>query len=111
MLLTQIFPLQSRFAPIPMGVHIAFCVLATILFAVLFIRQKKLSDFLWIIVCDLPIILQWYGNAVTAYFILACEIILLGLIFWEWLKDRKKNIAEAKALEETETADEAKEQE
>lgn len=103
--INQLFQLQSRFAPIPITVHIAFCILATLLFTVLYIRQRKIADFLWLIVCDIPLILHWYGDAQTAYTVLGCEIVLLFLIFIEWLKERKAKKEKAENAETTETAE------
>ena len=99
--LAQLFQLQSRFAPIPITIHIAFCIFATALFTILYIRHGKIADFLWLVVCDIPIILHWYGDAKTAYTVLGCEVILLALIFIEWLKERKAQ-KEAPKAEKTE---------
>ncbi len=81
--------LQSRFAPLPKNMHIAFCIIATIVFLALYIRKRKIIDFLWLFVCDLPLILQFYGDSTTAAVIGICEVILLALIFVFWLDERR----------------------
>lgn len=81
--------LRSRFAPLPTQVHILFCILATVLFITLYLYQRKLKDLLWLLVCDLPLILQFYGDEVTALVVGVCEILLLVMIFLEYLKERK----------------------
>lgn len=81
--------LQSRFAPLPKNMHIVFCIIATVVFVALYIRKRKMVDFLWLLVCDLPLILQFYGDSTTATVIGVCEVILLVAIFVFHLQDRK----------------------
>ena len=81
--------LQSRFAPLPKNMHIIFCIIATVVFLALYIRKRKISDLLWLFVCDLPLILQFYGDSTTAAVVGVCEVILLVAIFVFWLQDRK----------------------
>ncbi|MCC8196062.1 MAG: hypothetical protein LIO49_04545 [Ruminococcus sp.] len=81
--------LQSRFAPLPKNMHIVFCIIATVVFVALYIRKRKMVDFLWLLVCDLPLILQFYGDSTTAAVIGVCEVILLIAIFVFHVQDRK----------------------
>ncbi|MCD7732572.1 MAG: hypothetical protein LUH56_03940 [Oscillospiraceae bacterium] len=81
--------LQSRFAPLPKNMHIVFCIIATVVFVALYVRKRKMVDFLWLLVCDLPLILQFYGDSTTATVIGVCEVILLVAIFVFHLQDRK----------------------
>ncbi|MCD7889471.1 MAG: hypothetical protein LUG23_06110 [Oscillospiraceae bacterium] len=69
--------------------HIVFCIIATVVFVALYIRKRKMVDFLWLLVCDLPLILQFYGDSTTATVIGVCEVILLVAIFVFHLQDRK----------------------
>lgn len=102
--------IQNRFAPMPRNLHIAFCVVATILFVILYLKYHKLKDVLWLAVCDLTIILQFYGDSTTAGVIGVFEVILLVMIFIEYMKERK--IQKAKlAAEKAEEAAEAEAQE
>lgn len=91
------FALQNRFAPLPKNLHLLFCGLATVLFIILYLRYKKLNDILWLIVCDLTIILQFYGDKVTAFVIGICEVILLAVIFTEFVKNKKAEMAKKAA--------------
>ncbi|MCC8131811.1 MAG: hypothetical protein LUC38_01810 [Oscillospiraceae bacterium] len=82
--------LQSRFAPLPRNMHIIFCVIATVVFLALYLKKRKINDLLWLFVCDLPVILQFYGDPTTATVVGVCEVILLVAIFVFYLQDRKK---------------------
>ncbi|MCD7822927.1 MAG: hypothetical protein LUG86_02745 [Oscillospiraceae bacterium] len=81
--------LQSRFAPLPKNMHIIFCIIATVVFLALYLRKRKIGDLLWLFVCDLPLILQFYGDSRTATVVGVCEVILLVAIFVFYLQDRK----------------------
>lgn len=81
--------LQSRFAPLPMHLHIIFCVLATVLFIVIYLRNKKLSNIFWLLICDATLVLQWYGDKVTALGVGICEIVLFVLLVLELRKEKK----------------------
>ncbi|MCD7784975.1 MAG: hypothetical protein LUH18_05270 [Oscillospiraceae bacterium] len=83
--------LQSRFAPLPKNMHIIFCIIATVVFLALYLRKRKIVDFLWLFVCDLPLILQFYGDPTTAAVVGVCEVILLIAIFVFWIQDRKNS--------------------
>lgn len=102
--LLQAFALQNRFAPLAKNLHIIFCCLATVLFIILYFKYKKLSDALWLIACDLTIILQFYGDKFTAGVIGVCEIILLAFIFIEYLKTAKAERAKKAAEKSAENA-------
>ena len=81
--------LQSRFTPLPMHLHIIFCVLATVLFIVIYLRNKKLSNIFWLLICDATLVLQWYGDKVTALGVGICEIVLFVLLVLELRKEKK----------------------
>ncbi len=85
--------LQNRFAPLPMNLHIIFCILATALFLLLYFRTKKLSNVFWMLICDATIILQWHGDPVTALGVGICEIVLFVLLIIEMRKENKAELA------------------
>lgn len=86
----RIAALQSRFAPLPKTFHIVFCIIATIVFLCIYLRTKKPSNLLWLLACDLLLILQFYGDKATAAVVAVCEIILLLSIFYLRIKDKRK---------------------
>lgn len=103
--------LQNRFAPLPLEMHAAFCAVATVLFLFLFLRKKRMSDLYWMLVCDTTLILQFYYDPATATAVGICEIVLLGLIVWEAVKEAKAKKAAKLAEKEAEknSADEIEE--
>lgn len=94
--------LQNRFAPLPMKLHIAFCVVATVLFLILYLRKKRMSDLYWMLVCDTTLILQFYYDPLTATAVGVCELVLLSLIVWEAIKESKAQKAARLAEKEAE---------
>lgn len=88
--------LQNRFAPLPMNLHIIFCILATALFLLLYFRTKKLSNIFWLLICDATIILQWFGDPVTAVGVGICEIVLFALLIVEMRKEKKAELSAKK---------------
>lgn len=89
--------LQSRFAPVPQTLHLIFCLAATLLFAVIYIRNKKLSNIYWLLICDTTLILQFYSDSITATVVAICEIILLGLVIYQSNKEAKADKAAEEA--------------
>ena len=98
LLLFKTMELQNRFAPLPQKLHIVFCVFATVFFIFCYLRYRRLSDILWMIICDITLILQFYGDKYTALIVGICEIILFALIFLDY---RKKKSAEKAAESES----------
>ncbi len=98
LLLFKTMELQNRFAPLPQKLHIAFCVFATVFFIFCYLRYRRLSDILWMIICDITLILQFYGDKYTALTVGICEIILFALMFLDY---RKKKSAEKAAESES----------
>ncbi len=93
--------LQKRFAPLPLNFHIVLCLAVSVIFILLYLRYHKVKDILWMVAFDMILILQFYGDERTAIVIGVFELILLTLIFWEYLKEQKalraKKAAEAAA--------------
>lgn len=98
LLLFKTMELQNRFAPLPQKLHIVFCVFATVFFIFCYLRYRRLSDILWMIICDITLILQFYGDKYTALIVGICEIILFALMFLDY---RKKKSAEKAAESES----------
>lgn len=78
----QAAELRSRFAPMPVGLHVGFCIFATVVFLLIYMRKRTLSSILWILICDATIILQLYGDAATATAVGICEIVLFAILAW-----------------------------
>ncbi len=92
-MILAVMELQNRFAPLPKKLHIIFAVVATILFLVLYVRQKKLSDLLWLLILDTTLILQFFGDPVTATGVGVVEVVLIALLIWTSVKENKEKKA------------------
>lgn len=105
----QTAELKSRFTPMPTGLHLWFCLFATIVFLAIYLRRKTVSSIIWILICDTTAILQFYNDTKTATAVGICEIVLIAVLIWvsfgEW-KERKRREAEEAALEAESTEDE-----
>ncbi len=80
--------LRGRFTPVPTAWHICFCIFATIVFAAIFLRKKTVSSLIWLLICDTPIVLQFFGDKSTAAAVAICEIFLFALLFWTTSNER-----------------------
>lgn len=96
--------MQKRFAPLPLNFHIVLCLVVTVIFILLYLRYHKVKDILWMVAFDMILILQFYGDEKTATVIGIFEIILLALIFKEYLKDLKELRAKKAAQKAAEEA-------
>ena len=82
MILSAAAKLSSRFTPMPFPLHIGFCVFATVVFLVIFLRRKTVSSLVWLLICDATAILQFYPDKKTASAVGICEIFLFAVLFW-----------------------------
>ncbi len=89
LMLFKAMDIQSRFAPLPKNLHIGFCIFATAFFILLYVKYRKINDLLWLVVCDLTVILQFFGDKYTAFAVGVCEVILLGMIFVQHRSEQK----------------------
>lgn len=89
-LLLSFVELQSRFAPFPKKLHIAFCIIATIVFLTIYFRTHKVSNLLWMVACDMLLILQFYCDKATVLLVGICDTALFITIFILYLLDKKK---------------------
>lgn len=88
LLSTAVRGLSGRFTPMPFGLHIGFCVLATAVFLTVYFRHKSLSALIWALICDATLILQFYGDKTTALGVGICELVLFGILLWLYIKER-----------------------
>lgn len=102
MIISAAAALSSRFAPIPKDLHIGFCVFATVLFLIIFLRQRTVSSIIWALICDSTAILQFFDDSNTAFAVGLCEVLLFCILIWfsrkEW-REREQRDAAEEALE------------
>lgn len=101
--------LQSRFTPMPTDLHIGFCVFATVVFLIIFLRRKTVSSIIWALICDATVILQFYNDKKTAAAVGICEIVLFAILIWVSLGERReqKRLEAEEAVAEEASGDEA----
>ena len=95
--------LQNVYAPLPLGMHIGFCVLATILYAVLYMRRRKPSYLCLLAAVDLTVVTQFWTHSAVIATLFAAEVCLLTacIVFsYKAAKQNKLEIAAAGAPEE-----------
>lgn len=104
MILPAATKLSSRFTPMPFPLHIGFCVFATVIFLIIFLRRKTVSSLVWLLICDATAILQFYPDKKTATAVGICEIFLLMVLFWttanEKIEQKRRMIKETMDEEE-----------
>lgn len=79
---------RSRFTPLPLGLHLGFCIFATIVFLLIFFRSKRVSNLIWALICDATLILQVYYDKYTALAVGICEIVMFGILIRLWVSDK-----------------------
>lgn len=112
MILTAISSIRSRFTPLPLGMHLAFCLIATAVFAAIYLRKKDISHLIWALLCDSTLILQFYNDRITASAVGICEIAMLLILAWLWVgrkKAEKLKAAQKEALCDDENPEQTEE--
>lgn len=98
-MITSAAQLSSRFTPMPTGLHLGFCVFATIIFLIIFLRRKTVSSLIWMLICDTTAILQFYYDPKTALAVGICELIMFVVLFFVSAREKKEQKKRAAELE------------
>lgn len=98
-MITSAAQLSSRFTPMPTGLHLGFCVFATIIFLIIFLRRKTVSSLIWLLICDTTAILQFYYDPKTALAVGICELIMFVVLFFVSAREKKEQKKRAAELE------------
>lgn len=83
--------LRSRFAPMPTNLHIIFCIAATVIFLLIFLRNKTVSSLIWAMICDATLILQFYDDSSTALAVGICEIFLFAILIFVSIGEKNRS--------------------
>lgn len=87
--------LQNVHAPLPLKAHIIFCVIATVVYGLQFMRKKLNYYFYIILAVDLTILTQFYTQNYVIWALAVAEIILLVMAFVSQHNHKKKLKEEA----------------
>lgn len=92
--------LQNVHAPMPMGAHLAFCIIATVVYLIQFKRKKSKYYFYLTLAVDLTLLTQFYEQWYVIAAVAIAEIILLVMSFFSYREEKKlKKIAEDRKKE------------
>lgn len=69
--------MQNIYAPLPLSAHLVFCVLATLLYAVLFNRRGKKHYLIMMIAIDLTLMTQFWTDKMVIFALGIVELILI----------------------------------
>lgn len=84
--------MQNIYTALPTGMHLGFCVIATLVYGLQFIRKKSLHYLLLLIACDLTFITQIYVSYTVLAVLAVLEIGLLGAsAVISFLNSKKEN--------------------
>ncbi|ADU23527.1 MULTISPECIES: hypothetical protein [Ruminococcus] len=88
---------QNVFTPFPFGMHLGFCIVATIVYGIYFIKQKTTHHMLMLLACDLTFLTQINTSKPALTFLFIAEIVLLiGAAFFSIKYSRAQKAAEKK---------------
>ncbi|WP_242836149.1 hypothetical protein [Ruminococcus albus] len=86
---------QNVFTPFPFPMHLGFCIAATIVYGIYFVKQKTIQHFLLLLACDLTFITQINTSKPALTFLFIAEIVLLlGAAFFSIKYSRAQKAAE-----------------
>ena len=68
---------QNVFTPFPLPMHLGFCIAATIVYGIYFVKQKTIQHFLLLLACDLTFITQINTSKPALTFLFIAEVVLL----------------------------------
>lgn len=91
---------QNVFTPFPFAMHLGFCIAATLVYGIYFIKQKTIQHMLLLLACDLTFITQINTSKPALTFLLVAEIVLLcgaAVFSIKYSKDQKAAEKEKKA--------------
>lgn len=81
--------MQNVYAPLPLAAHLVFCVLATLLYAILFNRRGKKHYLILIIAIDLTLMTQFWTDKMVIFALGASEAILVIMAIVMTIKENK----------------------
>ena len=85
--------LQNVYAPLPLGFHIVFCLIATALYLVLFQRRKSYNYLCLLLAVDLTILPQFFTQSAVIGTLFFVEVVLLiASAVFSYKESKKKKL-------------------
>lgn len=87
--------MQNIYTALPTGMHLGFCVIATLVYGLQFIRKKSPHYILLLIACDLTFITQIYVSyrLLTVLAVLEVGLLIASAVI-SFINNKKENEAE-----------------
>ena len=82
--------MQNIYAPLPLSAHLVFCVLSTLLYAVLFNRRGKKHYLILMIAIDLTLMTQFWTDKMVIFALGIAEAILIIMTIVLTVKENKE---------------------
>ena len=86
---------QNVFTPFPFPMHLGFCIAATIVYGIYYVKQKTIQHLLLLLACDLTFITQINTSKPALTFLFIAEVVLLlGAAFFSIKYNKAQKAAE-----------------
>lgn len=94
--------IENVYAPLPFGFHLCFCILATIVYTISFIRKKQKRHFYLMLAIDFTLLTHLGDNVYSILVIVIAEIVLILMAFVDYIKFKteQKRKADVQAIME-----------
>ncbi|MBQ8121641.1 MAG: hypothetical protein IJ172_12815 [Ruminococcus sp.] len=90
--------MQNIYVPLPFKVHLVFCIIATIVYALEIYRKKSLHYVFMMLAVDATLMMQFFNNSTAVVVLAVLESLLLGAaIVFAVLESKKRKAAAAAA--------------
>jgi predicted membrane protein len=99
--------MQNIYIPLPLGMHIGFCIIATIVYILEIYRKKSRHYFFMMLAVDATLLMQVFPNSTMVVILAIIEALLLGAAGVMAYMEHKKNKLEQQAEAEKTAAEQA----
>lgn len=101
--------MQNIYIPLPLGMHLGFCIIATIVYILEIYRKKSLHYLFLMLAVDATLLMQAFPNSTMVAVLAVMEVLFLGAAgFMAFMDHKKRKLAEKQAkAEKAEQADQA----
>lgn len=99
--------MQNIYIPLPLGMHIGFCIIATIVYILEIYRKKSRHYIFMMLAVDATLLMQVFPNSTMVVILAIIEALLLGAAGVMAYMEHKKNKLEQQAEAEKTAAEQA----
>ena len=99
--------MQNIYIPLPLGMHVGFCIIATIVYILEIYRKKSKHYIFMMLAVDATLMMQVFPNSTMVVILAIMEALLLGAAGVMAYMEHKKNKLEQQAEAEKTAAEQA----